>query len=135
MRSATRSVALAVLALVLAPGRARADRLDDIWRRERGLPAWRLRGRRRGLRGARPPGRGSADLAFNLGDAYFRKGALGPAIWSFERALALDPGDEDARYNLDKARKLAAGRAKTAWRARSRTRPGSGSSRSVVGDS
>jgi len=36
---------------------------------------------------------------------------LGPAIWSFERALALDPGDEDARYNLDKARKLSARRA------------------------
>src|SRR5204863_197001 len=40
-----------------------------------------------------------------------RKGALGPAIWQFERALTLDPNDDDARYNLDKARKLAARRA------------------------
>jgi hypothetical protein len=53
----------------------------------------------------------STDLAFNLGDAYFRKGALGPAIWAFERAVALDPGDDDARYNLAQARKLAARRA------------------------
>ena len=50
----------------------------------------------------------SADLYFNLGDAYFRKGALGPAIWAFERAAALDPDDEDARYNLAQARKVAA---------------------------
>ena len=56
-------------------------------------------------------GPASSDLAFNLGDAYFRKGAIGPAIWAYERALALEPGDEDARYNLDKARKLAARRA------------------------
>ena len=50
-------------------------------------------------------------LEFNLGDAYFRKGAVGPAIWAFERALALDPGDEDARYNAEQARKLATARA------------------------
>jgi hypothetical protein len=56
-------------------------------------------------------GLASSDVAYNLGDAYFRKGALGPAIWAFERALALDANDEDARYNLDRARKLAAQRA------------------------
>lgn len=50
----------------------------------------------------------SSDLYFNLGDAYFRSGALGRAIWAFERATLLDPGDDDARYNLTQARKLAA---------------------------
>ena len=49
----------------------------------------------------------SADLYFNLGDAYYRQGDLGRAIWSFERAAALDPDDEDVRYNLTQARKLA----------------------------
>ena len=34
-------------------------------------------------------------------------GALGPAIWAFERAAALDPDDEDVRFNLEQSRKLA----------------------------
>jgi len=100
------------LAIVLAPGRARADRVDEAWRR--GNEAY-LHGDYAGAVAAYEEvdrqGLASSDVAFNLGAAYFRKGALGPAIWAFERAVALDPGDEDARFNLDQARKLAAGRA------------------------
>ena len=96
----------------VAPAAARADRVDETWRR--GNEAY-LHGDYAAAVAAYEEvdrqGVASADLAFNLGDAYFRKGAIGPAIWSFERALALDSGDEDARYNLDKARKLAARRA------------------------
>jgi tetratricopeptide (TPR) repeat protein len=107
-----RVLALAALALVVGPGRARADRLEEAWRR--GNEAY-LHGDYAGAVAAYEEvgrqGFASADLAFNLGDAYFRKGTVGPAIWAFERALALDPGDEDARYNLDKARKLVARRA------------------------
>jgi tetratricopeptide (TPR) repeat protein len=107
-----RLAALALLALVIVPGAARADRVDEAWRR--GNEAY-LHGDYAGAVAAyeevNRQGVASADLAFNLGGAYFKKGAIGPAIWSFERALALDPGDEDARYNLDKARKLAAKRA------------------------
>lgn len=47
------------------------------------------------------------DLYYNLGNAYFRAGKLGPAILSFERALRVAPRFEDARYNLDVARELA----------------------------
>lgn len=56
------------------------------------------------------------DLFYDLGNAYFRaaeKGApnrLGPAILAYERALAMEPGFEDARYNLDVARDVVGAR-------------------------
>jgi len=53
----------------------------------------------------------STDLYYNLGVTYFRQGHLGKAIWSFERALVVSPDDEDARFNLAQARKLADQRA------------------------
>jgi len=43
----------------------------------------------------------SAKLYYNLGNAYYRAGKPGNAILSYERALRLDPTDEDIRYNLD----------------------------------
>jgi tetratricopeptide (TPR) repeat protein len=42
----------------------------------------------------------SAELHYNLGNAYFKSNHLAPAILNYERALRLDPGDEDARANL-----------------------------------
>jgi hypothetical protein len=50
------------------------------------------------------------DLFYDLGNAYFRSAEagqpnrLGRAILWYERALALAPGFDDARYNLDVAR-------------------------------
>lgn len=112
VKASARALALAVVALVLAQGRARADRVDEAWRR--GNEAY-LHGDYAAAVAAYEEvdrqGPSSADVAFNLGDAYFHKGALGPSIWAFERALSLDPNDDDARYNLDKARKLATRRA------------------------
>lgn len=63
-------------------------------------------------------GYGSADLYYNLGDAWFKLGQqsvatggrpfaggeLGHAIVNYRRALRLNPAMEDARYNLDIAR-------------------------------
>lgn len=40
---------------------------------------------------------------YNLGNAYYRAGRIGPAIANYERALQLDPGFESAQENLDKA--------------------------------
>jgi tetratricopeptide (TPR) repeat protein len=96
-----------LFALALAAGSARADLTDDVWKR--GNDAY--------LRGDYPAAVAayeqldrqqvvSAELVFNLGDAYYRQGQLGRAIWCWERALALDPDHEDARYNLAQARKL-----------------------------
>ena len=42
----------------------------------------------------------SADLYYNLGNAYYRTGQMGPAILNYERALRLEPGMSDARENL-----------------------------------
>lgn len=43
----------------------------------------------------------SADIYYNLGNAYFRNGEIGKAIWGYESALKLDPDHEDALYNLE----------------------------------
>lgn len=42
----------------------------------------------------------SADLYYNLGNAYYRSDNIAMAILSYERALRLSPGDEDIRFNL-----------------------------------
>lgn len=42
-----------------------------------------------------------ADVFYNLGNAYFRSGRLGPAIANYERALHLEPRHERARHNLE----------------------------------
>lgn len=52
------------------------------------------------------PGYGIRDprVHYNLGNALFKLGRLGPAILQYERALRLDPSDDEARANLEFAR-------------------------------
>ncbi len=45
-------------------------------------------------------------LFYNLGNTYFRLGRLGPAVYNYERALRIEPGFEDAQYNLRVAREV-----------------------------
>ncbi|MBC8174757.1 MAG: tetratricopeptide repeat protein [Candidatus Marinimicrobia bacterium] len=40
------------------------------------------------------------DLYYNLGNAYYRLGRLGDAIWAYEKGLKLHPKDADIRFNL-----------------------------------
>ena len=49
-------------------------------------------------------GRWSANLFYNLGNAYFRSGDLGRAILNYERALMLEPHHPEAGANLRIAR-------------------------------
>ena len=42
-------------------------------------------------------------LYYNLGNAYYRANEIGKAILNYERALRLDPTDEDAMANLELA--------------------------------
>ena len=55
-------------------------------------------------------GQWNPSLFYNLGNAYFRTDDLGHAILNYERALALDPSQPEARANLalvrDRARAL-----------------------------
>jgi len=46
------------------------------------------------------------NLYYNLGNAYYKLGKLGPAIYNYERALKIRPDMEDARQNLKVARKM-----------------------------
>lgn len=43
----------------------------------------------------------SSNLYYNLGNCYYRQKQLGRAILYYERALRLDPGNSDARANLE----------------------------------
>jgi tetratricopeptide (TPR) repeat protein len=45
----------------------------------------------------------SADLYYNLGNAFFKNDEIPSAILYYEKALKLKPNDEDIRYNLDVA--------------------------------
>lgn len=49
----------------------------------------------------------SAAIYYNLGNAYYKAGDVAPAILNYERALLLDPGDADIRFNLQMAKQRA----------------------------
>jgi tetratricopeptide (TPR) repeat protein len=42
----------------------------------------------------------SADLYYNIGNAYFKTGHLGKSILFYEKALRISPSNDDAIYNL-----------------------------------
>ena len=48
----------------------------------------------------------STALYYNLGNAYFRNNQLGKSIVNYERALRLDPSDNDSKANLELARSM-----------------------------
>jgi hypothetical protein len=52
----------------------------------------------------------SAEVRYNLANAYYKAGATGRAVLNYERALRLDPGHDDARANLEFVRETLADR-------------------------
>ena len=46
----------------------------------------------------------SAEIYYNLGNAYYRTENITRAVLSYERALLLNPADDDIRFNLQMAR-------------------------------
>ena len=45
----------------------------------------------------------SADIYYNLGNSYYKDKNMAKAVLNYERALLLDPGNSDARFNLELA--------------------------------
>lgn len=46
----------------------------------------------------------AAGVYYNLGNSYYKDGQLARAILNYERALLMEPGDDDIRFNLEMAR-------------------------------
>lgn len=43
----------------------------------------------------------SAELYYNLGNAYYKQNKIAPAIYNYEKALQLDPNNADVQNNLE----------------------------------
>ncbi|MDR0769357.1 MAG: tetratricopeptide repeat protein [Dysgonamonadaceae bacterium] len=46
----------------------------------------------------------SATVYYNLGNSYYKANRIAPSILNYERALLLEPGNSDARFNLEIAK-------------------------------
>lgn len=51
-------------------------------------------------------GKHSAALYFNLGNAYYKQNKVAPAIYNYEKALVLNPNDDEILTNLKFAQKM-----------------------------
>ena len=51
-------------------------------------------------------GKHSAEVYFNLANAYYKINAVGPAVYNFEKALQLDPENADIKNNLNFANQM-----------------------------
>ncbi len=49
----------------------------------------------------------SSELFYNLANSYYKLNKVGPSVYNYERALKLDPSNEDARNNLVFAKRLS----------------------------
>ncbi len=49
----------------------------------------------------------SSELYYNLGNCYYKVNKVGPSIFNYEKALQLDPLNEDAQNNLIFAKRLS----------------------------
>ena len=52
----------------------------------------------------------SATVYYNLGNSYYKLNKIAPSILNFERALLLEPGNKDIRFNLEIAKLKAVDR-------------------------
>src|ERR1043166_4522656 len=104
-------VSLAVIALVCATAQsAHADQNPVSTKANQDYSQGHFQEAAEGYQKLVSAGERSANLFYNLGNAWFRLGNFGEAILNYERALALDPHHPEAAANLvlvrDEARAL-----------------------------
>jgi len=114
LRGLVLSCLVGLLALGLG-GSARADLVDEAWKQgNQAFFSGDHKGALRIYETLDAQGVVSAELYYNMGVAFERLGQRGHAVWAFERALALNPADEDAQFNLAQVReKLVTGTPKS----------------------
>lgn len=95
MKQITITIILAALALPLMADNANIERANQAYKQELYNEALKLY-----LQEAENTGV-SADLYCNIGDTYYRLKDNVHAVLYYERALLLDPSNNDARYNLE----------------------------------
>ena len=49
----------------------------------------------------------SSELYFNLGNCYYKLNKIAPSIYNYEKALKIDPTNEDALNNLSYAKRMS----------------------------
>ena len=89
------TILLIVLALPIVAGNANIDRANQAYKQELYNEALKLY-----LQEAEQTGV-SSDLYCNIGDTYYRLKDNVHAVLFYERALLLDPSNNDARFNLE----------------------------------
>ena len=95
MKKAIFSLIIALLALPLAAANANIDRANQAYKQELYNEALKLY-----LQEAEQTGV-SSSLYCNIGDTYYRLKDNVHAVLYYERALLLDPSNNDARFNLE----------------------------------
>ena len=86
---------MAFLGLVPAMGQSLVEKANAEYDKDKYADALQLY-----LQAAQEEGT-SSDLYYNIGNTYYRMGDLGHAVLYYERALILDPQNEDAATNLE----------------------------------
>lgn len=91
--------------LLLAPGGlAHAGPTEDVARGNEAFYAGDFAAAAVAYRAALEGGADGADVYYNLGTTEAEAGRYGPAIWAFEQALLIRPGDDDVAHNLAQVR-------------------------------
>ncbi|MBK6880391.1 MAG: tetratricopeptide repeat protein [Elusimicrobia bacterium] len=96
---------LFALLCATAPVLGAAEAAEDLRRADAAYAVGDFEAARAGYASLIDAGRGGADLRYNLGNALYRLGQIGPARLWYERALLLSPRHEDARHNRDLIRR------------------------------
>jgi len=108
--SAKAAGSILAVVLLLGPGLnmlAAEDYPDSLWKA--GVEAYSSgdwKGAADAWTAVEDTGLESAQLYYNLGNAWFRLGETGKSILCYERALRLNPSDKDAAFNLAYAREF-----------------------------